>query len=59
MQILAVVGMRDDQSGLINDLARKEYRGSLQIVQGVTFIARDGETSQTVAQKLGIGDDTD
>ena len=57
MQIFAVVGTRDSQRDSIIHLAKAKYADANIFVAGnAVFIATDGETTQDICVKLGIGD---
>lgn len=58
MQIFAIIGTRDNQRDSIIRLAKAKYTdANVFVAQDANFIAPDGETTQEVCIRLGIGDD--
>ena len=56
MQLFAIFGVRDDQRGGIVELAETRYSvPNVYSIPNGLFIASDGETTQEVCSKLGIG----
>lgn len=59
MQLFAVLGLEETEQGKVLNLAKTTYANeNIYTLEHGFIVASSGETTQEVAQKLGIGDDT-